>query len=1451
MEQNNVDIPTFTYFNLRISTNLKYIALSISKLMSSTVDYTTLLNNFNTICQDTFNTLLKNMYTTNQLQISFNGADGSICIIDNITIDDINLWMTTDFRIVYKLINSQTKCSTLKPPIYADNICINIKYINSGSLIGNSEIPFMDWIYLDPTTLLNVCKQNYSVYYARFINYNFSSSNKDGRYSLPSLKFDAAQYYSSVVVACSLRLVNTTYKGPCMTCYISKDNGGEGKSLDIYFDNETGVFSYDDIHTLIKNNGIQANFPPNFPIEIQTIYNQMDQTPFSSNGVSPQLIWIGQTDLVNIPYIFWPAGSQLTANKSLTYKVNIPVITIFTNIGSKQKPVDGNLDRRYEPTTDRPLVRQTSDNSKEGYQNDQDNPVNTVKTVSIGDGSSTFNTGINYFSDGTTIYNNITTSSNITLYNTNTYKINKIIPPIDMTKSNRFITQTSVLPSDLIISDITNNYFVSSITDVLYNQTNLAHVTNSDNISDYTNNMSWFSSDNTYTKQNFISSELLIFVTDNTNVQLSDINNLSEDNYNMYFNPTYSGQDQQCNEAVAAACKLENSTDICACYPSFIDKNIYNVINNLSLANTDRWCISPLCSSNIAYKNNISKNNSYCTQICNSSLNIENKPYSSTNIDQTQIFSNCTNANTLINSQGTDCNNCKDDEFCSLSSSGERVCTKKSSCSLPCKDNYSCVIGKDNTQKCFPSSSTSQKCTSNSYCSSSEFCDPNFNICLPTVSNPLWIPILIVLGTFMICVIFFIVYKKIIMNESINWLSKTNIKFYILIFIITSISIIIYFTLVKKRENFDYSISDIIKKNIRNGCVNNKDCNKPNSSCLNNICSCLIGYNYPNCDSDNLNICNSICYLPNSFCGGIYFYITQLNNTLYAFSNKAVFKFLNGKWYETEYLSIRGLQNTNINGFNPFFSTPATFNVLPNKLCNTYSNKMIMYIPSDSSLLSGTGTSFLVSFSPQNTSPNFNKLNNPNNSDNPSNWTTLQSYTKTGFLSLYNKNNDINNIISIVLNDNLYIFGGYESNGDINNKIIQISLNDPSKIVEIVVSQKLSFLSFSTCLASLTNNNIIYIIGVNEKGNSPSIYSFDINNIKQNTVSLYLITQCPSDLIDEPITPNNGNVLIFNTIDESIYFIYNSSIKKISLPHSGIITTLFYDTISFYKDFTNQNIATDINNYIFPSPKVTNTDNVIISWGVSSVILNDFLFVISGDGSIVKISDYTSSAPKLVPCLPINFTGPPIYNKDIGLVTPVGFKWSSQLGGYYQTEPNDNIYTSCVSCSTYCNGGSDSATDSQCFPAVYNTQGCGTSTATGDPNAFGINYAWAGFTPADPTYNPKYCSQHEDDDQKCRMYAITNISDKTIKSQLTEIQKSYPIFFCSNNKNDKPFLNNKGDISIKNPNWVQSLSTTPNNTSYFIRKTLLNDSTGSGQDSTECNGIVDNTKNQYCKLPDY
>ena len=1458
MDNFNKNIPQFTFFNLRLSTNLKYIALALCKnTLPKGTDYTEIYKNFNTSCQPIFNQLLQDVYCDNDIICSAFDEKSNICTIRDIQISSINLVMTQDFRILYKINTIPSSCSKLISPGFTENICLDDKYLTFGQIPTKSNIDFRQWAFLDPTTLLNVCKKNYNYIYANFINYT-PNIIPGKSFSLPPLNFDAAYHDDSMIVACSLRLINSDYDGPCMRCSIESGT----YEMDIFFDKETGLFSYDDIRLLLTKNGKPDTIPPQDKttvINIIRIYNQMDQSnPFvlssDNTAVPPILYWSKKT-----PYILWKNGSGLVS-KAVQLKVNKPVVTIFTNTG--QNTDNSNIE--ITPT----------------LENEDTNDI-YVNMVSIGDIQNIYSMGYIYSSPEDKkprLYTNLIERVGsaggagpqwTTEINVKTYSLSNL-SPTDMTLVNKFITHTCVVPSSTSL-DVKQNIFIS---DYSSQQKNVSTITNDDDVESSFdgNSINWFNLKFNNNDIKFISSELVIFVTDNTNVQFSDINNLSKDSYNMYYNHKYTGEDERCNDMVELACKFDNTNEICACYPSYIDKNIDNVIDNLSLSNTDKWCISPLCSSNIAYKNNINKNNSYCTQICNSSLNIENKPYSSTNVDQTQIFSNCTNVNTLLSSQGTDCNNCKSDEFCSLSSSGDRVCTKKSSCNLPCKDNYSCVIGKDNTKKCYPSQYTTKTCTSDAYCASSERCDENFNICIPIVSNPEWIPIIIGLGTFVICVILFILYKKIIMKEHLNLLSKSNIKFYVLIFIITAASIVIYFTLIKKREYYnDYNLNNIMKNNIRNVCSNNKNCTKQNSSCVNNICSCLIGYNYPDCTTNNFSICNSLCFLPQSPYGGIYFYITQLNNTLYAFSTNGVYRFLNTKWYETDHLSFSAI-NKYITGFNPYFcnfiSIANNKYYIPNNLCNTYNNKMIMFIPADSPFITSNDnySSFLVSFSPQNKKPDFNKLNDPNNNDIPSSWELTYTYSNLN-IRLYNENN-VNNIVSIVNNGNLYIFGGFDSNGNVNQNIIKIPLLNPSEIVKIQTNQNIMFFSFSKCLQS-SNTDIIYIVGVKIASDSvdetdsdiPDIYSFDINNIKtSNKISSVILDKIaifPKDItINENINniiANNGSLFIYNTIIDSIdyvNFIYHNYIYILQLTNKKddkkfTITNKFKD----YGD-DSESIFNNLMSTIFPINNINKNNIVNISSVVSYIMLNDFLFVVTGDGSIFKISNYTSSVPVLVPTLPVDFTGPPIYNKNPGLLTPNGFQWSNILGGFYQLPPKDNITTSCVSCTGNCQG--DHNDTDTCYPAIKNTQDCYSDKAKQDDTAFGVNYAWAG-TDKGPSWgggsgNPGGCRGNGKDDEKCRMYATHSIADDT-KEQLSKvIGNNYPIFFCSNNKSDIPFNNNKGAISPSTPNWVKSENAEPNSGSYFLRNTKDNDWDSNPLKS--CRGIVDTVKYPYCAIPE-
>ena len=130
----------------------------------------------------------------------------------------------------------------------------------------------------------------------------------------------------------------------------------------------------------------------------------------------------------------------------------------------------------------------------------------------------------------------------------------------------------------------------------------------------------------------------------------------------------------------------------------------------------------------------LSKNNSTCSQICKSDINIKTSPYSSINIDNSKVISNCTNKSMIFNNDSSYCN-CKDSESCSIDKTGKRVCVPKSTCNLSCLDGYTCVIGKDSSQKCVTTDQSVKICNNDVMCSVGEKCDLNYIIGVDSCLN--------------------------------------------------------------------------------------------------------------------------------------------------------------------------------------------------------------------------------------------------------------------------------------------------------------------------------------------------------------------------------------------------------------------------------------------------------------------------------------------------------------------------------------------------------------------------------------------------------------------------------------------------------------------------------------------------------------------------------------------
>ena len=889
------------------------------------------------------------------------------------------------------------------------------------------------------------------------------------------------------------------------------------------------------------------------------------------------------------------------------------------------------------------------------------------------------------------------------------------------------------------------------------------------------------------------------------------INKISHDNFNVWNNSTlYSGTDLRCNFTVENACKTENYNQICACYPSYIDKNLNNFINDLNGINKDQWCISSLCSSNISYKNMLSKNNSTCSQICKSDINIKTSPYSSINIDNSKVISNCTNKSMIFNNDSSYCN-CKDNESCSIDKTGKRVCVPKSTCNLSCLDGYTCIIGKDSLQKCVTIDQSVKICNNDVACSVDQKCDLNYNVCVPVVHNNVLIPILNFFGTLFVCIGLFILYRKVINKQNIGLFSKENIKFYIVIGIVSILSLVIYFVSIKKKESFE--IQSLQQQNKM--CLKKSDCSQQNSDCINNICSCIVGYNSPSCTTTDIDICNTLSFLPSSNKAGVYKYITVLYNTIYAFSNDAVFKFLNGKWYESQkFWSVNGNQS----GYHPYTILPQNSIFTNSRFC-TYNNTVIVFIQflPDTSVTN----SLLYKFDPTSVKFDINQENNINQQQQQSFWSPLS----VNFTFTILKPDDTNNLITVIYGDYLYIFGGVDNTGAINNNIYIVNLLD-NTLTTRQIGEPYTYTYFSSAFVS-KNNNIIYLVGLidtKSRDNTPYIYKFDPNSsdIKPTQNKAVFTFDSFTPLTACPNINTNTTVLTDYCINkdntESILFFYpqnpgdDNPIYLVDINLNTSIPPILPIDISTYDFYFDNLTAYDLLDSVF-----TNNPSDLSNQAISYFKMNGFMFILTQKGNIYKITNiYDTSVQRFLtisPCLGVSFSGPPIYNK-INVITPEGFAWSNTLNGFYQLAPNlGPFYTGCLNSGAVCSDGD------QCFVA---TESGGNTKVD---NACGINYK---------TTNNSSCAHHYDntDNGGCQIYCETDISDKSVISSIQNIPENYNIFYCDNSdKSNRKWVPSVGKVS---PTTDNKFNASTDSTSYY---------------DSHCNNLTKNNSTPYCTIP--
>ena len=248
----------------------------------------------------------------------FTTYEQKVGIIDSVPIhplSEIDVFISPTYRIMW-----------VKKPITTANIFCNNLFIDQKYYLNKLKFPFTTlsfdkWVDLTPTTVINLCSDNRNissesmpssgsttsdtddnrsitpeVFYYKMMNYK--SDTDTGKLVTQPLKFDAMGNLATSVV-CSLRLVNSGYKGRC--CKI------DGIVDPIGFDKSTGMI---DMSLLTKP-----------PYKITAWYNQMtdgSEPFFTANVVAnaPSLV-ILDIDGYRVPNIEWTQDTWMDYSQSL------------------------------------------------------------------------------------------------------------------------------------------------------------------------------------------------------------------------------------------------------------------------------------------------------------------------------------------------------------------------------------------------------------------------------------------------------------------------------------------------------------------------------------------------------------------------------------------------------------------------------------------------------------------------------------------------------------------------------------------------------------------------------------------------------------------------------------------------------------------------------------------------------------------------------------------------------------------------------------------------------------------------------------------------------------------------------------------------------------------------------------------------------------------------------
>ena len=254
--------------------------------------------------------------------------------------------------------------------------------------------------------------------------------------------------------------------------------------------------------------------------------------------------------------------------------------------------------------------------------------------------------------------------------------------------------------------------------------------------------------------------------------------------------------------------------------------------------------------------------------------------------------------------------------------------------------------------------------------------------------------------------------------------------------------------------------------------------------------------------------------------------------------------------------------------------------------------------------------------------------------------------------------------------------------------------------------------------------------------------------------------------------------------------------------------------------------------------------------------LNDFLFLLSAEGNLYKISNYLTKNNTMLfnPCLGVTSVGPPIYNVTNN-ITPPGFSWSNSLQAFYQNRYSvtDRLKTSCYNSHLQgCEGCfcSDSYKEEECShsadcynldkayakPCYIVTQKSTISAGEfGDSNQIYPSSSECGINYKSNTTNR---SGSIGDCTSCSTYCAVDTSN--VDPALKQLQTENNLILVCNNTGSPEHLTNV-PTSVKKPGWVKYDGS---NSSTF--QTLATNIDGENNNDCVKQPIV---ADKYCTIP--